>query len=106
MSALSGRGCAEFSFEGVESTTTNTAGNDSAVFAQDDWKATAIITLNLWTAQRSSFGARIDGDCYIGNIESDPSRSPERIRFIYPRCVNKLGVPGLSGNAAGSDRQQ
>src|SRR5579864_1504013 len=74
--------------------------NNSAVFAQDDWKATRDLTLNL--GLRTEFlGAWKDGDCHIGNIESDLTKSGT-YPFIYPSCVNKLGVSGLSGNAAGS----
>ncbi|HTZ83264.1 MAG TPA: TonB-dependent receptor, partial [Candidatus Acidoferrales bacterium] len=74
--------------------------NDSAVFAQDDWKATKDLTLNI--GLRTEFmGAWTDGDCHIGNIESDLTKSGT-YPFIYPSCVNKLGVSGLTGNAAGS----
>jgi len=74
--------------------------NDSAIFAQDDWKATKDLTLNI--GLRTEFmGAWTDGDCHIGNIESDLTKSGT-YPFIYPSCVNKLGVSGLTGNAAGS----
>jgi hypothetical protein len=74
--------------------------NDSAFFAQDDWKATRDLTVNL--GLRTEFlGAWTDGDCHIGNIESDLTKS-NTYPFIYPSCVNKLGVAGLTGNAAGS----
>jgi len=74
--------------------------NDSAVFIQDDWKATKTLTVNM--GLRTEFlGAWTDGDCHIGNIESDLTNSGT-YPFIYPKCVNKLGVSGLTGNAAGS----
>jgi hypothetical protein len=48
--------------------------SNSAVFAQDDWKATQTLTLNL--GLRTEFlGAWTDGDCHIGNIESDLTNS-------------------------------
>src|SRR6201998_4592412 len=74
--------------------------SNSAVFAQDDWKATSNFTLNL--GLRTEFlGAWTDGDCHIGNIQSDLTESGT-YPFIYPKCVDKLGVTGLTGNAAGS----
>ena len=74
--------------------------NDSAGFAQDDWKATRDLTLNA--GLRAEFlGAWTDADCHIGNLESDLTKSGT-YPFIYPGCVNQLGVSGLTGNAAGS----
>ncbi|MGA8765113.1 MAG: TonB-dependent receptor [Candidatus Sulfotelmatobacter sp.] len=94
------QGTPEFSFGGGGVYNHKYRQHNSAVFAQDDWKVTADLTLNL--GLRTEFlGAWTDGDCHIGNIESDLTNS-ETYPFIYPSCVNKLNVPGLSGNAAGS----
>jgi hypothetical protein len=93
-------GTPEFSFGGGGVYNHKYRQNNSAVFAQDDWKATGNLTLNL--GLRTEFlGAWTDGDCHIGNIESDLTQSGT-YPFIYPSCVNKLGVAGLTGNAAGS----
>ena len=74
--------------------------NDAAVFAQDDWKVSRDLTLNV--GLRTEFlGAWTDGDCHIGNIESDLTKSGT-YPFVYPRCVNKLRVSGLTGSASGS----
>jgi len=93
-------GTPEFSFGGGGVYNHKYRQNNSAVFAQDDWKASANLTLNL--GLRTEFlGAWTDGDCHIGNIESDLTKSGT-YPFIYPSCVDKLGVSGLTGNAAGS----
>ncbi len=69
--------------------------NDFALFAQDDYKITSDLTLNLglrWEAN----GAVRDDLCHIGNTIpglSEIGQNP----YVYPSCVNKLGVPGLVG---------
>lgn len=93
-------GTPEFSFGGGGVYNHKYRQNNSAVFAQDDWKASANLTLNLGL-RTELLGAWSDGDCHIGNIESDLTKSGA-YPFIYPSCVNKLGVSGLTGNAAGS----
>ena len=93
-------GTPEFSFGGGGVYNHEYRQSNSAVFAQDDWKATSNLTLNL--GLRTEFlGAWTDGDCHIGNMESDLTKSGT-YPFIYPKCVDKLGVPGLTGDAAGS----
>jgi hypothetical protein len=93
-------GTPQFSFGGGGVYNHQYRQNNSAVFAQDDWKATANLTLNL--GLRTEFlGAWTDGDCHIGNIESDLTKTGT-YPLIYPSCVNKLGVAGLTGSAAGS----
>jgi len=93
-------GTPEFSFGGGGVYNHAYRQSNSAVFAQDDWKVTSNFTLNL--GLRTEFlGAWTDGDCHIGNIQSDLTLSGT-YPFIYPKCVDKLGVTGLTGNAAGS----
>ena len=93
-------GTPEFSFGGGGVYNHAYRQSDSAVFLQDDWKARPDLTLNL--GLRTEFlGAWTDGDCHIGNIESDLTNSGT-YPFIYPSCVDKLGVTGLTGTANGS----
>ena len=94
------QGSPEFSFGGGGVYNHNYRQKNSALFVQDDWKATQNVTLNL--GLRTEFlGAWTDNACHIGNMESDLTKSGQ-YPFIYPSCVNKLGVPGLTGNASGS----
>jgi len=93
-------GTPEFSFGGGGVYNHSYKQSNSALFAQDDWKATSNLTLNA--GLRAEFlGAWTDADCHIGNIESDLTKSGT-YPFIYPSCVDKLGITGLSGNATGS----
>jgi Carboxypeptidase regulatory-like domain len=93
-------GTPEFSFGGGGVYNHAYRQSNSAAFAQDDWKVSPSFTLN--TGLRMEFlGAWTDGDCHIGNLQSDLTESGT-YPFIYPKCVNHLGVSGLTGNAAGS----
>ena len=74
--------------------------NNFAVFAQDDWKATKNLTLNLGL-RTELLGAWLDGDCHIGNLESALTLTGQD-PFVYPGCVNTLGVAGLSGSGNGT----
>ena len=94
------QGVPEFSFGGGGVYNHAYRQSNSAVFLQDDWKATSNLTINL--GLRTEFlGAWTDGKCHIGNIESDLTNSGT-YPFVYPKCVDKLGLSGLTGNASGS----
>ena len=68
-------------------------------FAQDDWKATQNLTVNLGLRTDVN-GAFHDNLCHIGNI--DPALAAKgTYPMIYGACANHLGVAGLSGS--GSD---
>jgi len=93
-------GAPEFSFGGGGVFNHNYRQKNSAIFVQDDWKATPNLTLNLGL-RTEFFGAWTDNACHIGNLESALTKSGE-YPFVYPKCVDKLGVPGLTGTASGS----
>jgi hypothetical protein len=93
-------GAPQFSFGGGGVYTHQYTQNDYAIFVQDDWKATKNLTVNLGL-RTEIFGAWNDGDCHIGNVESSLTLQGQN-PYVYPGCVQTLGVPGLTGNANGS----
>jgi Carboxypeptidase regulatory-like domain len=93
-------GAPEFSFGGGGVYNHNYKQNDYAVFFQDDWKVTRNLTLNLGL-RTEIMGAWIDGACHIGNVQSSLTLQGEN-PFVYPGCVDYLGVPGFTGNAEAS----
>lgn len=93
-------GAPEFSFGGGGTYTHQYRQNDYAVFFQDDWKATKNLTLNLGV-RTEILGAFVDGACHIGNVQSELTVSGTN-PFIYPGCVNQLGVSGLTGRGNGT----
>jgi hypothetical protein len=73
--------------------------NIFGVFAQDDYKATRDLTLNLGLRVEIN-GAFYDQLCHIGNIDESLAAANE-YPMVYGGCANHLGVPGLTGS--GSD---
>src|SRR5579864_7563223 len=70
--------------------------NDYALFFQDDFKWTPNLTVNAGL-RWELLGAAKDDACHIGNTISalaNQGVSP----FVYPKCVDKLGVPGFTGS--------
>jgi carboxypeptidase family protein/TonB-dependent receptor-like protein len=73
--------------------------NNYSFFAQDDWKVTQQLTLNLGL-RTELIGAFHDNLCHIGNFDLALANSGD-YPLIYGNCANKLGVDGLTGS--GSD---
>jgi hypothetical protein len=70
-----------------------------ALFAQDDYRATRNLTLNLGV-RTEILGAAYDRLCHIGN--TDPTLQSSTGPYFYPKCVDKFHIPGLTGTAARS----
>ena len=93
-------GAPDFSFGGGGLFNHKYRQNDFAVFAQDDWKATKNLTVNLGL-RTEILGAWSDGQCHIGNVQSSLTLK-DQDPLVYPACVNNLGVAGLVGSADNS----
>ena len=90
-------GSPQFSFGGGGVDNHQYRSKNIGVYAQDDWKIRQNLTLNLGL-RTEWFGAFHDGLCHIGNL--DPALANKgQFPFIYPACVNNLGLAGLTGNA-------
>jgi Carboxypeptidase regulatory-like domain len=90
----------EFSFGGGGLSNHEYRSNNYGIFAQDDWKIRPNLTLNLGV-RTEVFGAFHDDACHIGNLDPALANAGE-FPFIYPSCVNKLGLTGLTGDANGT----
>ncbi|MGB9403001.1 MAG: carboxypeptidase-like regulatory domain-containing protein [Candidatus Acidiferrales bacterium] len=66
-----------------------------SLFAQDDWRVTKTLTLNLGYREELN-GAPFDTLCHIGNTNPELA-SQTGVGFIYPSCVSKFNIPGFSG---------
>jgi hypothetical protein len=72
-----------------------------AWFAQDDYRASKTLTLNL--GFRNEFlGAPFDTLCHTGNTIPQLANTTGQ-PYVYPKCVNKFGLTGITGtlNQAG-----
>jgi hypothetical protein len=76
-----------------------------AWFAQDDYRASKTLTLNL--GFRNEFlGAPYDTLCHTGNTDPNLANTTGQ-PYVYPKCVNKFGLSGITGtlNQAGLNNE-
>jgi Carboxypeptidase regulatory-like domain len=76
-----------------------------AWFAEDDYRASKTLTLNL--GFRNEFlGAPYDTLCHTGNTDPNLAITTGQ-PYIYPKCVNKFGLSGITGtlNPAGLNNE-
>src|SRR5579863_1429739 len=66
-----------------------------AWFAQDDFRATKTLTLNL--GFRNEFlGAPYDKLCHTGNTDPTLANTTGQ-PYLYPKCISKFGLSGITG---------
>jgi hypothetical protein len=77
----------------------------SAWFAQDDYRVSKTLTLNL--GFRNEFlGAPYDTLCHTGNTDPELANTTGQ-PYIYPKCISKFGLSGITGtlNSAGLNNE-
>jgi Carboxypeptidase regulatory-like domain len=65
-------------------------------FAQDDYRATSSLTLNLGF-RTEWVGAAYDNLCHLGNSVLNNANTIDN-PFVFPSCVSQYGFSGFSGN--------
>jgi len=93
------QGIASFSFGGGGVYNHNYHTNVFGFFAQDDWKVTRNLTLNLG-ARTDINGAFYDSACHIGNIDENLA-AQNKYPMVYGGCANRFNISGLP--AKGND---
>jgi hypothetical protein len=76
-----------------------------AWFAQDDYRATKTLTLNIGF-RNELLGAPYDTLCHTGNVNPDLAATTGQ-PYVWPKCVNKFGLSGINGtlNQAGLNNE-
>ncbi len=93
-------GTPQFSFGGGGLSNHKYRANDYAFFVQHDWKFRSNLTLNLGL-RTEILGAFHDDLCHIGNLDPNLANSGQ-FPFLYPSCVKKLNLAGLTGSSNSS----
>ncbi|HET6931099.1 MAG TPA: TonB-dependent receptor [Candidatus Acidoferrum sp.] len=93
-------GASAFSFGGGGVFTHQYRSNIYGLFAQDDWKASRNLTVNLGLRVDIN-GAFHDGLCHLGNIDENLA-AQNLYPMVYGSCSKNQNVPGLSGSGSSS----
>jgi carboxypeptidase family protein/TonB-dependent receptor-like protein len=77
-----------------------------AAFAQDDWRVTPTLTLNLGV-RLEWVGASYDSLCHLGNSVTALANPPVGQPYVWPSCIDKFGFSGVNGtlNSAGLNNE-